>query len=262
MRVMSHFARNSFLLLFITACSSVEVDEASSGIPGSIAEASSGSTGGGTCTPGGASVNFAITLPAGGPPQSCNVNAAEDDSIVGEVTDSGASSLSVNTCPPTADCSATETVYSVQVSGDAPALAIPKGAFVRIHTQSGGGCRVVISNEALWAGAPNPVPGERLWFYLDEPDDLSQQPAPPAEVPFTFKEEKVCERSTGQLPQSVFSLQLGDRADAGNTLTLVEGQMEPTWKVGGQVLRVKDVVSHSQGLTNDEHYIGLWAATP
>jgi hypothetical protein len=85
------------------------------------------------------------------------------------VVDAGTDFLSLDSCPPNADCLPHLSKLSVSAAG-LDLGATPKGNFVRVEIQSYlfmGGCghKVLVTNLPSWAGAPNPVEqGERLWL--------------------------------------------------------------------------------------------------
>jgi hypothetical protein len=127
-----------------------------------------GGTGGLSCVQTSDSLNVKVT-PAFGDPLECAMDMPLDYEVSGSVMSSDNNVLTLDTCPPNADCmSNMATTVEVQAAG--LGFWAPPGAFVHLHyvlTPQWGGCtaQIAVQNLPSWGGVPNPIYGDDHFYF-------------------------------------------------------------------------------------------------
>jgi len=226
------------LLLVLAACGgSVEIAASAGGTGGS----GSTGTGGGPASTSGAGgsggMEFSCDLSMGqlatsimaynGPPPACAMMGPQGPPVIwtgtGAVTKSDAGTLVIDQCSPVANCMPLLT--TVTVKGDALALSVPIGAYVKVSyalDPAWGFCteRMLIENVPAWDGVPNPVSASNRIYLTGAEGEIGTFDS----VPFVVAQQALgcsTEKGCGGIPPDTYVLfTAGTQIGMGQTRTI------------------------------------------
>lgn len=253
-------SRIPFALLFVAlvGCGS-EVLQTTGGVGASATTGSGGGSTGeggaggssGPGGPGGASANCAplnedvigwklvfhdgsILSPSVPPPM--NIGDKLDEIHEGRVVSVSPGHLSIDTCPPNADCAATILDIDVAPKGQAFEIGIPIDAFVHVHLVSqvvgypSGGPQpyrtllLQIDNLPTWSGFINPIEGgSDLWFLASD-SGLATSEHQIAGLGVQY--DKTCEDNSGSGYYQAGTLSFWDLAAPSGKVKLQPGETQ------------------------------------
>lgn len=242
---MKTFSPLALLLFVLVGCSSEVLTPA-----GSDGVGGSGGSGGGQPTTGGVGGSSACAaLPEDGVVWSLSFEDGDqvspavgpadklgdvlERSFEGEVVETSAGQVVVDTCPPNADCAGTLVKLDVSLAKGAFDAEIPLHTFVSVHLVS----RVVgyptggqapyrtllleIDNLPAWAGVTNPTePGTAVWMIASD-EGVSQTGTSAGPIGVAY--EKLCEGSVDGYYQ-LGQLSFWELATPAHKVTLAQGK--------------------------------------
>ncbi|MEP7123322.1 MAG: hypothetical protein ABJE95_20520 [Byssovorax sp.] len=243
---MAHRASIACLLLSLVGCSSQVLQTSNSsgsggsgaGAGGSLAQGGVGGTSGFCPVLAEDAVDWKIEFPTGvtltrAVSIDVPLGTKEDLSDDGEVVAITPGHLTIDTCPPSADCAGTLVDLTVAPESSPFDLGIPLHTFVHFHLVS----EVVgyppaqapyrtlflqIDNLPTWGGVPNPIDvGSELWFMAGVDFAPGDMPAGSLGVQY----DTICE-STSMTYYQAGSLTFWDLAAPQSKLTLQQGQTQ------------------------------------
>jgi hypothetical protein len=175
-------------------------------------------------------------------------------STEGMVIYADVATVTVDGCPPNADCDAF-LLTTVDVAAEGLALSVPIGAFVRVEVavSVSEGCEhyVTIQNLPEWQGLSSPIPGDHLWLAAGD-GGLGATPSSGLTV--------VAE-ALGCYPDSPDEDHRLRFLLGAQSLTLAMGEQED-WVAQGDGYRTRNLRSFSNGVQDADQAYGWWLATP
>jgi hypothetical protein len=171
----------------------------------------------------------------------------------GMVVFSDVATITVDSCPPSADCSFSYT--TIDVAADGLTNLVPIGALVRVEAKVQGapGCEhyLTIENLAAWEGMVSAVAGDHIWLAAGDGGLAGT-----ASFPFDIAAEPLgC--YPGEPAEDHLLRWSSSWSSSGSELVLAMGE-EGDWHTGGTTYRARNLRAFENGSPGEAANWGWW----
>lgn len=191
-----------------------------------------------------------------------NKRTDDDFDFTAAVTNVAASLITLDSCPPNADCIPFVEKITVEAPYFTPQNYVPKGAFVRVrahfHRPWGCSAAVEIRSVSSWGGVPNPAgPGGVLYLAAGDGTTFTESDAPFAIKPIALG----CangEVGCGGLPPDDYLLRF-EPAGGGASLDVKMASLRNLTDANGRRYDIRNLRSFQTGFC-DDYWNWAWLA--